>query len=154
MSFDDFERKPARTAAKFVLRGWMIAVLVIVLSLVTGAALWAAGVFTSDVKGRGDAQVTKYSAPNRIGANKTFEQLYADIIAADKNINVTAKALASNPSDGKLNTEYRGQVMYCNDLVAEYNSAALAFLSEEFRRAELPHQINTSNEATDCEETK
>lgn len=152
----DFEdrlyKKPMRTILGLTVRAWVIVAVVLVLGGITTAALWAGGVFTSDIKGQGDAQIIKNSAPNRVGAQQSFEDLYAEIKASDKNINVTAANLKKKPGDAKLETELSGQMQYCNGLVGEYNADARKFLMEQFRSADLPHQIDDSDPATDCKE--
>lgn len=150
---DDFNRKPVRQSAKGI--GW-IGVLVVVAVVVFGAigvAVWGFGVGTSDVKGRGDAEVIKNEAKNRIRAQEGFWVKYEGIVQADKNLNITAEALAKDPNSVRLQVELNGQKMVCNDLVGQYNAASQKFSEREFKDAELPHQIDdTSPSAIDCKE--
>lgn len=152
---DDLEAKPARTAAKWTVRGWMIVVLVLALALVTGAALWGLRVVTSDAKGQGDAVVIKNDARNRIRAQEGFEKLFEDVKTADRNLTTTAATLRAKPTgDLKLETELLGQKHYCAGLVAEYNAKARSFTQQDFRAADLPQKIDDKDETTDCEEKK
>lgn len=147
-----FNEKPVRTTARGMLRVALLVGLAIVLVAALGGAVWFAKVQLSDTKGAGDAEIIKNDARNRIRAQEGFEDKFAAIITADKNLNLTAEALQSKPNDVKLNTELTGQKMICNDLVGQYDSAARKFSQEEFRAADLPAQIDSSNPATDCKE--
>lgn len=150
---DDFEAKPTRTTAKWTVRAWVIALLVLVLAGVITTALWGLRVATSDVKGQGDAVVIKNDARNRIRAQEGFEKLYADIQAADRNLTTTARTLRAKPTgDLKLETELLGQKHYCAGLVADYDAKARSFTQQDFRAADLPQKINASDGTTDCEE--
>ncbi len=150
----EFEEKPTRTTAKWVVRGWVIVVIVIALGLVTGAVVWGLRVGTSDVKGRGDAEIMKNDARNRIRAQEGFEKLFADLKIADQQLNVTADLLRTKPGgDLKLETELLGQKHFCLGLVSEYNAKARSFSQQDFRDAELPREIDQSAESTDCKET-
>lgn len=150
----EFEEKPTRTAVKWSVRGWVVVVVVCALALVLGAGVWALKVGTSDVKGRGDAEVIKNDARNRINAQENFEKLFADVKAADQRIDVTAAALRLKPAgDAKLETELIGQQHYCLGLVSEYNAKARSFSQQDFRAADLPHEIDQAAPTTDCKES-
>lgn len=150
----DFDVKPTRTTAKWTARAWLIVALLVALAVATGAAIWALRVATSDVKGRGDAEIIKNEARNRIRAQEGFEALYQDIIAADKVINTTADALELDPASTRLKTELLGQKQYCVDLTGQYDAKARSFTQEEFRAADLPAQVNSTDPTTDCRENR
>lgn len=151
----DFDRKPTRTTAKWTVRGWTIVLLVLALALVTGALIWGLRVATSDVKGRGDAEIVKNEVRNRIRAQEGFEKLYQDIVTADRNLTTTSEVLRGKPTgDLKLETELLGQRHYCAGLVADYNARARSFTQEDFRAADLPLKIDDTDATTDCKETK
>lgn len=152
----DFDAKPTRETIKWTTRGWVVVVVAVALSLVLGAGVWALKVATSDVKGRGDAEVIKNEARNRIRAQEGFEKLFADIQAADRNLTVTAEALRAKPgsSDLKLETELIGQKHHCAGLVADYDAKARQFSQQDFRSADLPVKIDLTDGTTDCKETK
>lgn len=147
-----FDKKPVRTTILGLTAGWFVAVAVVVLVGVIGIGLYALRVSTSDIKGRGDAEIVKNEVRNRIRAQEGFESKFAAIVAADKNLNITAEALVVKPGDLKLSTELNGQKMICNDLVAQYDAAARKFSDAEFRAADLPQQIEDANPSTDCKE--
>lgn len=149
-----FEEKPVRTAISGTVRTGVVVAVVVAVVLAIGAGVWMLQVATSDVKGTGDAEIIKNDARNRIRAQEGFEAKFAAIVAADKNLNITAEALKAKPGDPKLSIELSGQKMICNDLVAQYNAAARKFTQAEFRDADLPLEINdnTANAATDCKE--
>lgn len=149
---DEFHDRPVRTSVKAVSRGSIVLATVIVFVALMGAGVWAIRVATSDVKGRGDSEIIKNDARNRIRAQEGFEDKFAGIEAADKNIQITADALKARPGDVKLQTELNGQKMICNDLVGQYDAAARKFTQEEFRAADLPLKIDGTLVTTDCKE--
>lgn len=148
----DFDRKPVRQTAKGI--GWAGALTVAAILVFggIGVIVWAFKVGTSDLKGRGDAEVVKNDARNRIRAQEGFEKLFADVQAADRNLTVTAEALARKPGDLKLETELLGQRHYCAGLVADYDAKARSFSQQDFRAADLPAKIDSTDGTTDCKE--
>lgn len=131
---------------------WITLAVVFVLAL--SAGIWALKVGTSDVKGQGDAQRTKNAAGNRIAAQEGFEQLYADIKAADIRVGVMAAAKASDPADVVAKTNYTGAQNHCIQLRADYDAKARKFTQGEFRAADLPYSIDQTDPTTDCKESK
>lgn len=144
--WDDF-RSDARVVGRWSAR-WIVTIVVGVLLL--GAAIWGATVLLSDVKGAGDARITKNSGGNRIAAQERFEDLYQEIKSADQRIAVAKTALDSDPDDRTLRTEHTGALQYCLSVVADYNAEARKYTAREFRAADLPPQIDPADEATDC----
>lgn len=116
--------------------------------------VWAFKVATSDVKGQGDAVRTKNSGTNRIAAQERFESLYADIKAADERIDVMAAAKKAAPGDVVESTNYTGAQNYCIQIRAAYNAEARKYTAEQFRAVDLPAQIDSTDPAFDCQETK
>lgn len=149
---EEFHDRPVRTTAKAVSRGWIIVLLVIALVIGTGVILWTGRVATSDIKGQGDAVITKNEARNRINAQENFETLFADIQSADKIVGISAEALAQDPTNTKLSTELMGQKQFCVDLIGKYNAAARKFTQADFRAADLPDVIDETQTETDCKE--
>lgn len=147
---EEFDRRPVRTTIAGITVGWFIGLVVIVLGVLTAGGLWLASVLVSDVKGQGEAEKIKNSAPNRIQAQEKFEDLFADIKAADVNIELATERAAAAPQDEKLATELAGLRQYCNSLVGDYNAEARKFRSEDFRAIDLPAQIDDSDRLTDC----
>lgn len=117
-------------------------------------AHWGFGVFTSDIKGQGDATKTKNSGTNRIAAQERFEELYAGIKAADERIDVMAAAKKAAPNDLVAQVNYTGALAYCIQIRADYNAEARKYTAEQFRAADLPAQIDATDPAFDCKETK
>lgn len=151
---DDFEHKPVRQTAKGIGYLGILTVVAVLVFGAIGVSLWAFGVFTSDVKGRGDAEVIKNDARSRIRAQEGFEKLFTDIQAVDRNLTTTAEALRAKPSgDLKLETELLGQKHHCASLVADYDARARSFTQQDFRSAELPFKIDATDSTTDCKET-
>lgn len=148
----NFEERPVRTSLSLAARTGIVIGAVMVIGGGLGIAHWGFGVFTSDVKGQGDAIKVKNEAGNRIRAQEGFWIRYEGILQADKNIDITADQLRGDPTNGKLKTELAGQKMICNGLVGEYNAKASGFRDEEFRDAELPHKIDDKDPTTDCKE--
>lgn len=116
------------------------------------AGIFALRVVLSDPVGEGTAIIQKNSANNRIAAQERFEQLYQDILAADKRIGVAKATLDSAPDDKTFLTNYTGTVNFCLQLVADYNANANKFSQEDFRSTALPYQIDVLNPTTDCKE--
>jgi len=148
----NFEERPVRTASSAVARVGVVLGVAMFVFGVFGVLHWGFGVFTSDVKGRGDAEIVKNEAYNRIRAQEGFWVRHQGILQADKNLNLTAEQLKSTPDSVKLRTELNGQKMICNELVGQYNAAAHKFTQRDFRDAELPFEINDADPATDCKE--
>lgn len=137
--------------------GWRLGVVVIcvvLFFLAGGVLLWAFGVFTSDIKGQGDAEKTKNSATNRIAAQERFEDLYQDILASDRKLDPAYAAMKAAPDSQVKLTEYTGLVNYCIDVVADYNAEARKFTAEEFRSVDLPQVIDSLAIETDCKPTE
>lgn len=131
---------------------WRVALWTVAVILFVGLisiALWAFGVFSSDLKGQGDAIKKKNSATNRIAASERFEDRYQEILQADRRIDVLADAAERDPSTVNQ-TNLTGQINYCLDVVGEYNADARKYTAEEFRAEDLPAQIDNLDPATDC----
>lgn len=116
-------------------------VFIVLLVVIISAALWGLGVFTSDIKGRGDAKKQHNSASNRIFAQQHFEDLNAAIDRDKANIRVAALAAKSDPSQVNK-TNLVGTQQICNADVADYNASARKFLERDFKAADLPSSID------------
>jgi hypothetical protein len=101
--------------------GWRLAVTIAVVIRVA----------TSDVKGRGDSVVKINDADNRLTQQAYFEQTYADIQAAQQNLDLPGN-----------DTEKAGRLSYCRRLVADYNAAARKEIAAKFRAVDLPASID------------
>lgn len=149
---EDFEYKPVRQTAKGIGYVWVLVIVAVVLFGALGAGLWFLKVGTSDIKGRGDAEVIKNGAGNRIRAQEGFLDKFNAIITADKNLTITAESLVKTPDSLKLQTELAGQKMVCNDAVGRYNADARKFSKQDFKDADLPDVIDETDPTTDCKE--
>lgn len=125
-----------------------VGVLLGIVVLVAG--IWALGVVLSGPKGQGDAIKQKNSASNWTTAQARFETQYQSIISADEKITVAAEALAASPDDRTAQQTLQGIKSACISAVADYNAESRKYLSEEFKSADLPYQIDKTDPATDC----
>lgn len=116
---------------------WVVAAIVLV--GVISIVLWAFGVFTADVKGRGELVKTNKSAVNRIQKQEMFEQLFADINGYKAKIAVARGAYHQNPTDTNQ-TNLVGVQQQCIDTVQQYNAEARKVTSRDWRSADLPDQ--------------
>jgi hypothetical protein len=145
----DDPTKVARSAS------WRVGVFILIwLGVVAliGVLVWGFRVVTSDIKGQGNAVIIKNDAVNRIAQQEQFEQLYADIKAADLKIGTAAAAVALNPLDKTAQQTYTGTVNYCIQVSADYDALARKYSAEDFRAADLPEQIDRFDPSTDCKE--
>lgn len=146
-----FEARPARTGMWLVI-GTIIFVLVIL------AGLWGLGVLTSPVRGSGDAYTQKNSAGNWIAAQKQFQSDAKTFDVRKVQIADASKALKAwqagpHPVDGvaayndgehgqNLETTLTGLTTGCQNLAANYNTNSRAYLSQQFKDADLPDQLD------------
>ena len=133
------------------------------------ATIWGIRVATSDAKGKGNVEIERNSAENRVRAQAFFEQSYQDIKKFDVQIADAQKAygnfIATNPKPTaddvvaaqiytqQLNSRQvtlTGLQQQCQNTVAGYNAEARKTLAAEWRSEQLPYQIDGSSPATDC----
>lgn len=136
--------------------GWRVALWILGIVLFVGAisgGVWAFKVATSDVKGAGDAQRKVNSGDNRIAAQESFEALYQQIQAYDRNLDQAAKDKAEHPGDPYFATNYSGLVKTCNDAVGQYNADARKLSRAKWLSTDLPFEIDGSDPKTDCKES-
>lgn len=136
--------------------GWRIAVWVIAVILiggVIGGGIWAFKVATSDIKGAGDQTRIVNDGRNRIAAQETFEALYQQIEAYDRNLDQAARDKAEHPGDSFYATNYSGLLKACNDAVGQYNADARKVTRAKWLSADLPYEIDITNPSTDCKES-
>lgn len=117
-----------------------------------GCGAWAVQVATSDIRGRGNAARTVNRADNRLAQQAYFEQTFQDIKAADQRLTQLAADKASHIEGADI--RYSGAVTYCQQLVADYNSAAHKQIAAKFRDAGLPTAIDPVDITTDCRENR
>lgn len=136
--------------------GWRMAIFIVAAVVffgLLGWGIWAVSVGTSDIKGKGDAYKAKNDGTNRVLQQERFEDLYNEILAADKNIDVMKEALDLSPDSQVAKTNYSGVKSHCNDVVAEYNANSEKYSAKDFKRVDLPYQIDDTDPRTDCKET-
>lgn len=118
--------------------------------VIIGIGAWAFRVATAPIKGQGDAAMVKYSAENWTAAQARFEDLYADIEATDRKIEVAQASLDLDPDDKTAQQTLLGTKNYCLEVVGDYNAEARKYLAEDFKAVDLPAQINNNSQSTDC----
>jgi len=134
--------------------GMKIALVVVLALLLLGliaAGIWFFRVAVAQPKGEGDAHIQKYSAENWVEAQARFEDMYAEVVATDQKIQVAKERLDANPDDRTAEDTYYGTKTICLSFVGEYNAEARKYLAEDFRAADLPDQISTTDPTTDCQ---
>lgn len=152
MSNDEWRgvRKDANRVGLFGL-GWFVTILIV--GALIGVISWGITVATSGIRGQGDAITQKNSSSNWVNAQREFNRLYQEIKADDRKINDAKLALTGDPTSTVLKTNYEGLKQHCNSLVGDYNTNARSYLSQDFRDADLPDEINTLDTDTDCKES-
>lgn len=122
---------------------WLILFLLVA---VTSIGLWAFGVFTSDIKGKGDAIKQKNAANNRIFQQAQFRDQNETITGYGTQIKIAKAAVASASSSTKpaRETELLGLQQVCVDTVNDYNARAKQYLAQQFRDADLPERHDPS----------
>lgn len=137
--------------------------------IIAPVAIWGVRVATSDAKGKGNVEIERNSAENRVRAQAFFEQAYQDIKKFDVQVADAQKAydnfIATNPKPTaddvvaaqiytqQLNSSQvtlTGLQQQCQNTVADYNAEARKTLAAEWRSKELPYQIDGTSPATDC----
>lgn len=152
---DDPERF-VRGAGWFGLKwGTIFVVGLMLISTVFGVIAWSAGVFTSDIKGRGDRIKENNSNLNRTGQQQQFEDLFAQIKSLDQRVELTAKKISDDDKAGR-NTEFdrtnlSGMQNVCLSAVGNYNANARKILARDWLAADLPQEIDNTDPATDCQ---
>lgn len=139
--------------------GWRLLIWIVVAIAVVGViggVIWGVKVATSDVKGAGDATRITNDGRNRVNAQEWFHSQYAQIQAADKNLDDAAANLAkaSTPDDKAFwQTNYTGLKNRCNEMVANYNAEAQKVSRGKWLDPSLPVAIDGFDTKTDCKET-
>lgn len=127
---------------------WVLALVLLCGAL--GIGLWAFGVFTSNVKGAGDAQRIKNSGVNRIQKQELFEQLDADYTGYLAKITVARQAVADARAAGDATTlglrqtELEGIQQTCIDTAQQYNAESRKYTARDFKSAGLPATLDTT----------
>lgn len=136
--------------------GWRLGVWLIVVVLFTGligGGIWYFKVATSDIRGAGDQTRIVNDGRNRIAAQESFEALFQQIQAYDRNLDQAAADKAAHPKDDFFATNYSGLVKQCHDAVGQYNADARKVTRAKWLSPDLPYEIDLNNPLTDCKET-
>lgn len=134
----------------------LVAVVMFVLLILVG--LWGLGVLTSPVRGAGDAYAQKNSAGNWVYAQKQFQSEAKTfdtrkVQITDANRALVAWRAGPHPADGmavytdaehgrNLETTLTGLTTGCQNIAAEYNTDSHAYLSRQFKDADLPERLD------------
>ena len=152
-----FEERPARTGALLVVG---VVFFVLVLGWAAAAATLGIRTATAGLVGRANVHITNQAAPNRIVQQAGFETSYASYVAylekikdAGKGIEDWDRANAGRTDNaiGSLATQrmYLVQVrdglrQQCQNTVAEYNSDTHKTLARDWKRSDLPYELDTA----------
>lgn len=136
----DDERFIARSVIAWTIGG-------VALILLVSVALWAFGVFTSDVKGRGDVREENNSAVNRVQQQAYFEDTKASYDGALAKIPAARQAVKSATTHKEeRQVELDGLIQNCIDTAQAYNAQSRKQLAADWKAADLPRTLN----ATQC----
>lgn len=129
---------------------WAVFGTLLVVGLI--ALVWALNVGTAEQRGKGDAFRQKQSGTNRVISQERFEDMYQDILAADRRIEVMADAAKADPQSNVAKVNLTGAINYCIQAVADYNAESRKYSAGAFRAADLPAKIDNDDSDTDCKE--
>lgn len=128
-------------------RAWAYGCLIaLLLFVVLPIGLWTFGVFSSGVRGAGDVIKQNNDANNRIQAQATFNRLWGDIQSYHDNIQAAAQALKASPTDGYQQSVLTAEEQTCRSAVQNYNADAQNTTMRDWRPAEDPAQIDSTEE--------
>jgi hypothetical protein len=116
---------------------WLIACLII--AALIGAAWWSIATLTASTAGQAGAYRLKQSTQNRVFAQQTFEQEYADYngyLAIAKTYTGTLNATQR--------TELSGLRQVCITTAQNYNADAHKYLLRDFKSFDLPQTLDAS----------
>lgn len=149
---EELETRPVATLLKWC--GALIALILLVTVI-----LWGFGVITAPWKGNGDAYQQNHTSQNWINAQRAFHQQYNDVegfkakIAAAKgeldrferthpNLGNGTPYDPAAQQDQNMRTTMTGLQQQCQNVVANYNTDAKSYLTEDWRDAGLPSQLD------------
>lgn len=145
----DFDRASRSVGARIAI--WTVVAVLFFGAL--GGGIWAFKVATSEVKGEGDKTRIVNDGKNQIAAQETFEALYQQIQAYDRNLDQAAADKAAHPGDAFFATNYSGLVKQCNDAVGQYNADARKVSRAKWLSSDLPYEIDQADARFDCKES-
>lgn len=139
--------------------GWRAGVWIIVGVVffgLLGGLLWMFGVFTSDIKGKGEQVKIVNDAQNRTQAQEWFVAQYQLIQSTDAKLDgmkEQADAALDPSQKAILMSAFTGTKSRCLDMVAAYNAETQKVSKGKWLDASLPFSIDTSDPKFDCKET-
>lgn len=157
MSFN--EDQPIRSSAKFIAKGWVIALMVIIAVGLLSGLIYAFTSVTSDARGKVDAQNKINSGTNRIEQYDHFFTLDGDIRTQAQNAALAKSQLddfnkTTPPSSqespqiseqrANLQSTYTGLVQLCTANVNQYNNDAASYTKAKFLDSALPWDYSTT----------
>lgn len=109
---------------------------------------------TADFRG-GVAELEQIKADpaHRISARQYFFETCAAVQAQEDRIAILESELDTDPSEqrvGEINGALTAVRSIRAELIREYNTHADNFTFEQFRDADLPEELNSDAESTDC----
>ncbi|KKR91799.1 MAG: hypothetical protein UU42_C0007G0016 [Candidatus Woesebacteria bacterium GW2011_GWA1_41_13b] len=129
----------------WMFKGWGLLILLIVLAGSISIGLWAFGVGTADIFGRGEARKQIQSAEFRISAYQTFFNQCAGIQGLEKSLDASFEQLktAETTADrARINQNIAGVQSAHGQAIAKYNGDARKdYTIGQFRDNDLPFQI-------------
>lgn len=138
---DDY---PSQRWLAMTFTGW--AVFAVVLIGAISIALWAFGVFTADIKGRGDVQKITKSAPFRLEAYNHFYDLCAAVQSDEARLDAQFDELAAATSEddkSRIRTNISGISSDRADAINQYNADVRKQVTfGQYRAKGLPERID------------
>ena len=128
----------------------LITVLFIVIIGILMSALWAFGVFTSPIVGKGEAYKEIQSKEFRLGAYNYFFNQYHSIIGLEGSIDenlATLELLEKGTKEyNRILTNVTALKSLRHQAIQEYNAnATKEYTAGQFRDAQLPYQIEDTD---------
>jgi hypothetical protein len=145
-------REVADASAVGMSAAWRAALAVIGVVLLVGGisvGIWYFKVKTSDIKGAGDATRITNDGRNRVNAQEWFAGQYEQIRSTDRRIDEAYAELSRKPTEF-AETNYRGLVNRCMEMVGTYNAEAQKVSRAQWRGPSLPVRIDDTDPTTDC----
>lgn len=125
---------------------WIIASVLLIGALSIG--LWAFGVFTSNIKGAGEAIKIKNAAVNRIQKQENFVQENEDYTGYLIKIKIAKQALAVLPANATseerqvAQANVTGVQQQCVDTAQQYDADSQKYTARDFKSAGLPYRLD------------
>jgi hypothetical protein len=139
-----------------MMAGWRVAIWILAAVVFFGGisvAVWYFGVAASDEKGKGEQTKIVNDGQNRVNAQEWFEGQYGKILETDRQIVEAAAQLKASPADEIYKENLIGLKNSCIRMTEAYDAEANKVSRGQWKREDLPLQIDDTNTKTDCKET-